>query len=284
MNEITKKDNGVERTPTTNETIRKYLCPEANDAQLTLFCELCKAQNLNPFTREAYLVVYKTRSGESKTNMIVSKDVFLKRANEQKSYKGFKAGVILSRDNEIHYQEGSFKLKSDVLLGGWAEVYKEGYSTPIRQEVSMEEYSSGQSTWSKMPLTMIRKVALVHALREAFPEAFQGMYDESERFVMESGPKKYNRPPIEQPKRKSDDYNSKNIDKLIEQNNLKKKEVKEGALSNPFKDIVEVNSDVKKPHCVKCSVEVTPAVEKYSVSKFGESTCFECQKEIKEYK
>lgn len=31
-------------------------------------------------------------------------------------------------------------------------------------------------TWAKMPATMIRKVALVQALREAFPEDFQGMY------------------------------------------------------------------------------------------------------------
>ena len=34
--------------------------------------------------------------------------------------------------------------------------------------------------WAKMPATMIRKVAIVSALREAFPDKFQGMYDQSE--------------------------------------------------------------------------------------------------------
>lgn len=34
--------------------------------------------------------------------------------------------------------------------------------------------------WVKMPATMIRKVALVQGLREAFPDKFQGMYDQSE--------------------------------------------------------------------------------------------------------
>ena len=42
---------------------------------------------------------------------------------------------------------------------------------------------SGQ--WAKMPGTMIRKVAMVHALREAFPEDFGGMYDSSEMGVQE---------------------------------------------------------------------------------------------------
>ena len=46
--------------------------------------------------------------------------------------------------------------------------------------VSLEEYSKAQSTWKSMPMVMIRKVAMVTALREAFPEDLQGMYDASE--------------------------------------------------------------------------------------------------------
>ena len=34
-----------------------------------------------------------------------------------------------------------------------------------------------------MPATMIRKVALVQALREAFPSELSGMYDQSEMGV-----------------------------------------------------------------------------------------------------
>ena len=40
--------------------------------------------------------------------------------------------------------------------------------------------STVNSQWSKKPATMIRKVALVQALREAFPEDFGGMYSQEE--------------------------------------------------------------------------------------------------------
>ncbi|MDS2862679.1 recombinase RecT, partial [Streptococcus pneumoniae] len=46
--------------------------------------------------------------------------------------------------------------------------------------VSREEYDKKQSTWNTMPATMIRKVALVNALREAFPEDLGNMYTEDD--------------------------------------------------------------------------------------------------------
>jgi phage recombination protein Bet len=174
MNEIANV--GSENTPITKETIKQYICPKANDQELTLFKELCVSRGLNPFIKEAYLIKY----GDSPATMVVGKDVFTKRAFSHKDFNGFKAGVILMRNNEIVYQEGSFKVPGDKLVGGWSEVYRKGIDTPFREEVSMDEYSSGKSNWNKMPLTMIRKVAMVHALREAYPEEFSGLYDESE--------------------------------------------------------------------------------------------------------
>ena len=53
---------------------------------------------------------------------------------------------------------------------------------PIESSVSFDEYvgrkSNGEinSQWKSKPATMIRKVALVQALREAFPDDFSGMY------------------------------------------------------------------------------------------------------------
>ena len=51
----------------------------------------------------------------------------------------------------------------------------------------MEEYAgrkkdgSLNGQWSKKPATMIRKVALVQALREAFPKALGGLYTAEEQ-------------------------------------------------------------------------------------------------------
>ena len=66
--------------------------------------------------------------------------------------------------------EGSFMLKTDILLGGWAKVFVNGVNTPITMKVSIEEYHTYKSLWKGKPATMIRKVALVQALREAFPK------------------------------------------------------------------------------------------------------------------
>lgn len=180
MSKELEKIKENELTPITKETIKQFLAPDANEQELTLFVELCKSQGLNPFIKEAYLVVYKLSNGTRKSSIITGKDVFTKRASEHPSFEGLKAGVIVFRENKIVYQEGAFKLSSDKLIGGWAEVYKKGFKNPFREEVCIGEYSSNQSTWRQMPLTMIRKVALVHALREAFPEKFAGLYDESE--------------------------------------------------------------------------------------------------------
>ena len=92
-----------------------------------------------------------------------------------------KAGiVIIGKDGEMKYREGSLKAPGETLVGGWCEVYVSDMDYPIRSEVSMEEYSKGQSTWKQMPAVMIRKCAMVTALREAFPEDLAGCYDAAE--------------------------------------------------------------------------------------------------------
>lgn len=141
------------------------------------FMQLCKYSELNPFLNEAYLIKY---SNDRPADMIVSKEAIMKRANRQPDYNGFKAGVIVERDGELVYRTGQFVTKKDMLLGGWAKVYRKGIENAFEVEVSLSEYSTGKSTWNKMPGNMIRKVALVSALREAYPEQLGAMYSEEE--------------------------------------------------------------------------------------------------------
>ena len=164
----------------TAETVKNYLVSgngAVTDQETLMFIELCKAQKLNPFIREAYLIKF----GNSPANIVVGKDVFVKRAYRNPNFEGMKAGiVILKADGSLDYREGSLKAPKEQLVGGWCEVYVKDMKFPIRSEVSMEEYSKGQSTWKQMPCVMIRKCAMVTALREAFPEDLQGMYDAAE--------------------------------------------------------------------------------------------------------
>lgn len=150
---------------------------KVTDQELVMFMNLCKYQQLNPFLNEAYLVKY----GDTQpANIVVGKEAFMKRAEDHPSYDGMRAGVILERKGEVLEVEGCFSLKDDILLGGWCEVYRKDRTHPIRQTVSYAEYDKNQSTWKSMPKTMIRKVAIVQALREAFPTKLGDMYTDDE--------------------------------------------------------------------------------------------------------
>lgn len=179
MTNLVKAEPQGQSLAITFQDVKKYVCPTATDQETFMFLQLCKAQNLNPWRREVYLIKY----GNQAASIVVGKDLFTRRAQANPRFQGFKAGIIVGRNNETLEIEGAFKLKTDALLGGWAEVYLKDYTAPIKATVSMDEYGKGQSSWNKIPATMIRKVALVQALREAFPDELGGLYDAAEMGV-----------------------------------------------------------------------------------------------------
>ena len=162
----------------TFDDIKTYICPTANDQEIMIFLKLCQARNLNPFLRDAYLIKYdQTKPAQ----MVVGKDSFTKKAEDHPRFDGYKAGIIVRANDALDYREGTFLVKGEDLLGGWAEVYRvDRKATPYKMAVSLNEYNTGKSNWVSKPATMIRKVALVQALREAFPSEFSGMYDQAE--------------------------------------------------------------------------------------------------------
>jgi phage recombination protein Bet len=202
MNEIVKykTDQGVE-IEITHDDVRSFFSTGSvpvNSKEVTLFLGLCRSQGLNPFLKEAYLVKY---SEKSPATLIVGKEAFTKRAAAHPDFEGFEAGITVARrvsaeggssGAAFERREGSMYSKgSETLVGGWARVYVKGNRVPFFEEVALDEYMgykkdyrTGQSApsemWATKPATMIRKVALVHALREAFPDRFAGLYDASE--------------------------------------------------------------------------------------------------------
>ncbi len=165
-NELVRYVAGTCEVKLSPEIIRKYLvCGQGNvtDQEVTMFLQLCSFQKLNPFLREVYLVKY----GEYPATFITGKETFMKRANRCKAYKGHKVGI--SEDGKV----------------AWAEVCKDGFEFPIRCEVDYDEYvglkdGKPNKMWKSKPRTMLKKVALVQALREAFPEEYGGMYSQEE--------------------------------------------------------------------------------------------------------
>lgn len=170
--------------------IKRYLVNGSGmvtDQEVVMFLNLCRFQHLNPFLREAYLIKY----GNSPATMVVGKDAITKRAMRNASFAGQQAGVVvqLVETGELEYRPGALVLEDEKLVGGWAKVFVKGYQEPIEAVVGLSEYVGIKKTgevneqWTKRPATMIRKVALMQALREAFPDDLAGMYDSSEMGV-----------------------------------------------------------------------------------------------------
>ena len=181
-------DSNGEKVKLSPATVRNYLVNgggNVTDQEVMMYLTLCRYQHLNPFLKEVYLIKY----GSSPATIVTGKDLFMKRASRNPNYAGKKAGIIVmnKESGEIDEREGTVYVKeSEELIGGWAKVYIKGHEEPEYASVSFEEYAGRKSDgtlnsqWASKPATMIRKVALVQALREAFPEDFGGLYSPEE--------------------------------------------------------------------------------------------------------
>lgn len=181
--EVTYKAGNVDIT-LNPDIIKRYLVSGDADKvtmqEVGMFLKLCQYQGLNPFTRDVYLVKY----GNAPAQIVTGKSALEKRAMRNPLYKGFEAGIfIMTNDGKLSHRTGTLVLQGEVIVGGWARVYVDGYEKPVEATVSFREYNTGKSVWAQKPATMIRKVAKMQALREAFPEECAGLYDPSEMGV-----------------------------------------------------------------------------------------------------
>lgn len=157
---------------------QKYFCPTATPTEAFMFNAWCSHVGLDPWKKECYLVKY----GSSPPQHLTSKDAFTRRAEANPRYQGQKAGVVvINNKGELEERLGEIVLDGEELVGGWADVYVSGYVNPISARIGFKErcqYRDGkpQAKWATSPGLMIRKCALVAALREAFPGDVGGMY------------------------------------------------------------------------------------------------------------
>ena len=171
--------------------------------EFKFFTELCKVRKLNPFLKEAYLIKY----GQQPAQIVVGKDAILKRAISHPKFNGREQGIIvLGKNDKIIERKGTFKLANEVLVGGWAKVYRKDWEHPTYISVSFDEVKQEKnmyedkkivgkelnSNWKTKGATMVEKVALVRALRETFTEDLAGMVDADE--VWDNEPRKAQSP------------------------------------------------------------------------------------------
>lgn len=196
QNTLVKKTNesvttfqvGKDTVTLSPSIVREYLTNgngNVTNQEINYFVHLCRGQGLNPFLKEIYLIKF----GTQPATFVVSKEAFLKRAESNAQYDGSESGIIvLSENGELTERKGGFYLKdTEQVVGGWAKVYRKDRKYPSEVQVTFEEYAGRtkdgnlNSNWANRPATMIKKVALVQALREAFPNDLNNLYTEEEQ-------------------------------------------------------------------------------------------------------
>ncbi len=162
-------------------SVKRYLvrgqADKITDQEVVLFMKTCQAQKLNPFAQgEVYLIKF----GNDPAQMVVGKDAYTRRAEENPLYLGYKSGIVVLRGNEVIQKEGTCLYPGEELLGGWCRVNRLREASKEKEEVfkevSLKEYDKGQANWKTKPCMMIEKVAVSQALRAAFPKDYEGLY------------------------------------------------------------------------------------------------------------
>ena len=149
-----------------------------------MFLRTCQAKQLDPLENgEVYLIKY---DDKAPAQFVVGCHAYIRRADHFPEYRGYKSGITVLRKSQngemsVVQKEGScvYKALGEELIGGWCRVRRERSPGNIEEtfvEVSLEEYSSGQSNWRSKPATMIQKVAKSQAFRAAFPNEYEGIY------------------------------------------------------------------------------------------------------------
>lgn len=194
---ITFVDDHGDAITITSEDVRMHICPQADAKEVAYFMELCRAQRLNPFLNEAYLVKFQGKPAQ----IMVAHKALVKRAHEHPHFDGMKHGIIvINAKGEYEKREGALirfgdvksngeitvpderlmKFSDQLLLAGWCEVHRTDRSMPVYVERGFMSMNKGQANWKSMPDLMIDKCAQAAALREAFPDELKDMYVQEE--------------------------------------------------------------------------------------------------------
>jgi phage recombination protein Bet len=165
--------------------VKQFLCIPTKsgkmptDEQVVKYMMLCKAQSLNPWVNDAYLVGYDGKDG-AQFSLITAHQSFLKRAEASPEFDGIESGVIVARGDAITERQGDLLLNGETLVGAWARVHRRDRSVPSYDALNLSTFNTGRSRWAADPAGMIVKCAEASALRKAFPSTLAAMYCKEE--------------------------------------------------------------------------------------------------------
>ena len=145
------------------DAIKEAYGKDLTKNEFTMFMEMGKALQLNPFNRQIWAVKY----GYGPAQIFVSRDGFLSIAHKSGQFNGMETTFVEPKD--------ATKIED---LTATCTVYRKDMEHAIVVTVRMGEYNTKMSVWKSKPRTMLQKVAESQALRRAFNVA--GVYSPEE--------------------------------------------------------------------------------------------------------
>ena len=153
--------------------IKSQIAPKATADELKLFLYQAQRTGLDPLTRQIYCIHRNQRNQDGS---------FSAKMTIQTSIDGFR--VIAERSGDYAGQsEPEFVYEGDKLKCCKIAVFR--FRGDVRYQASVgvaywAEYSQNLGMWTKMPHTMLSKVAEALALRKAYPQDLSGLYTSDE--------------------------------------------------------------------------------------------------------
>jgi len=167
---IISQDVGKIMTRPQIELIKRTIAKGASDDELSLFINVCRGSQLNPFLRQVHLVKrWDSKDGKEVATIQVGIDGFRAIAESSGAYAG---------NDDAVFEEDS---KTGMPVKATVTVYKivSNNRYAFTATARWAEYYPGEKQgfmWRAKPHVMLGKCAEAQALRKAFPKLLSGMY------------------------------------------------------------------------------------------------------------
>lgn len=131
----------------------KTIGTNVSESEAMEFCEVARANGLNPFKREVYFVKF-----GDKRNIITGYETYIKRAEATGLLDGWKVDVT-GRGND---------------MAATLTIYRKDWKYPFTHTAYFSEMAKNTDNWKKMPSHMLRKTAISQGFRMCFTDALGG--------------------------------------------------------------------------------------------------------------
>src|SRR5690348_2235996 len=170
------------------EIMRQTVAKDVPSAEFSVFLEVCKHRQLNPFNREIYAIMRGSGSNRQMT-IQVSIDGFRLLAERSGKYRGQRGPFFCGEDGV--WKEEWLSNKPPVLAKvGILRADFDGVIWAIARYNSYVQLRDGAPTtmWAKMPDILLAKCAEALAIRKTFPLQVAGLYVHEEMMQADNAP------------------------------------------------------------------------------------------------